>query len=214
MKSFIVIGLGKFGVSVARVLSSLGHDVLAIDNREEIVQELSDSVTHVIQADVTNEEVFKSLGVNNFDAAIVSIGDNIESSILATVLLKEAGAKYVLAKAQSELHARVLYKVGADKVVFVERDMGIRTAHNLISDNVEDIMEISSAFSVVELRPPRSWIGKSLKELNIRSTHGINIIAIKRQDAVNAAPGPDTIIGENDILVVFGENKDLNAFEK
>lgn len=214
MKSFMVIGLGKFGISVAKALFSLGHDVLAIDNHEEIVQELSDSVTHVIHADVTNEEVFKSLGVSNFDAAIVSIGDNIESSILATVLLKESGAKYILAKAQSELHARVLYKVGADKVVFVERDMGIRIAHNLISDNVEDIMEISSTFSVVELKPPKSWTGKSLKELDIRATHGINIIAIKKQDAVDASPGPDTVIGENDILVAFGKSKDLNAFER
>lgn len=209
-KSFVVIGLGNFGTSVAHTLAENGHDVLAIDNNEDLVEEASEYVTHAINADVTNEEVLKSLDIKSFDAAIVAIGVDIQSSILATVMLKELGAKYILAKAQNDLHSKTLYKVGADRVVFVERDMGIRIAHNLIMNNIIDMIELSSSFSIAELQPLPSWIGKTLNELQMRSKHGINVVAIKKEDSIDTSPTAESQIDNGDMLLVFGHNKNLS----
>lgn len=209
-KSFVVIGLGNFGMSVARTFAEHGHDVLAIDDNENLVEEASEYVTHAINADVTNEEVLKSLDIKSFDAAIVAIGVDIQSSILATVMLKELGAKYILAKAQNDLHSKTLYKVGADRVVFVERDMGIRIAHNLIMNNIIDMIELSSSFSIVELQPLPSWFGKTLNELQMRSKHGINVVAIKKEDSVDTSPTAESRIDKGDMLLVFGHNKNLS----
>jgi len=139
MNSFVVIGMGRFGQSVAKTLYQLGKDVLVIDQDEEVIQEISEEVTHAVVGNATDEHVLKSLGIRNFDVAVVAIGVDIQSSILVTVLLKELGVKYVVAKAQTELHAKVLNKVGADKVIFPERDMGIRVARNLVSTNIPDL---------------------------------------------------------------------------
>jgi trk system potassium uptake protein TrkA len=210
MRSFVVLGAGRFGESVAKTLYESGYEVLAIDQSEEIIQELSDYVTHAVVGDVTDENVLKSLGVRNFDVALVAIGGNMESSILVTLLLKEMGVKYILAKAQNALHAKVLSRVGADRVIFPERDMGIRVAYNLVSTNVLDFIELSPDYSIIEITVPQQWEGKSLRELNIRANYGINIMAIKNGTQINISPKADDVIKHDDILVVIGSNEDLN----
>jgi trk system potassium uptake protein TrkA len=213
LKQFAVLGLGRFGSSLAKTLYGLGHDVLAVDEREEVVQDISDSVTHAIQADAADESTLRSLGLRNFDVAIVTIGSDIQASILVTLILKELGVKYVVAKAQSELHAKVLYKIGADRVVFPERDMGVRLAHNLVSTNILDFIELSSDYSIVEVAALSEWKGKTLKELNMRVKYGINIIAIRREGKINVSPKAEDRIMENDVLVVVGDNDGIIRLE-
>ena len=160
-KQYVVIGIGRFGRSIATCLASLGKDVLAVDTDENIIAEIAPYVTHAVQADSTDEKALKALGIDNFDVAVVSIGGNLQASILVTMLCKELGVKYVLAKAQSEIHGKVLYKTGADKVVFPERDMGIRVAHNLSASNVLDYMEIAGDLRIVDIVSIESWIAKA-----------------------------------------------------
>ncbi|MCG0274546.1 MAG: TrkA family potassium uptake protein [Thermosediminibacteraceae bacterium] len=214
MKQFVVIGLGRFGSSVAKTLYKLGYDVLGIDINEEIVQSLVDSITHAVQADATDENTLKALGVRNFDVGIVSIGDDIQASILVTLILKDMGLKYVVAKAQNDLHAKVLYKIGADRVVFPERDMGIRVAHNLVASNILDYIELSPDFSIVEIQALPEWYDKTLRELQMRVKHGLNVMAIKRNEDVIVSPGAEDFIKKGDILVVVGQNKDIEKLEK
>lgn len=214
MKQFVVIGLGRFGSSVAKTLYKLGYDVLGIDINEEIVQSLADSITHAVQADATDENTLKALGVRNFDVGIVSIGDDIQASILVTLILKEIGIKYVIAKAQNDLHGKVLYKIGADRVVFPERDMGVRVAHNLVASNILDYIELSPEFSIVELEAFPEWYNKTLGELKMRKNYRLNVMAIKRGEEVIVSPGAEDFITKGDILVVVGQNKDIEKLEK
>lgn len=214
MKQYVVIGCGRFGSSVARTLYNMGHDVLAIDSSEEIIQYISEEVTHAIQADATDENVLKSLGIRNFDVAIITIGSNIQASIMTTLMAKELGVKYVVAKAHSEIHAKLLFKIGADRVVFPERDMGIRVAHNLVSGNILDYIELSPEYSIIEITAPSEWIGKTLLDLNVRSKYGINVMAIKHDSQINISPTATDCIKDGDILVVIGRNKDLEKLEK
>lgn len=214
MKQFVVIGCGRFGTSVAKTLYNQGHDVLAIDGNEEIVQEISDSVTYAAQADVQDENSLKSLGIRNFDVAVISIGSNIQASIMATLIVKEMGVKTVIAKAQNDVHAKVLYKIGADKVVFPERDMGVRVAHNLVSPNILDYIELSPDYSIVEIAAIAEWENKSLKELKLPTKYGVNVVAIKQIDSMNVTPKADDVIKAGDILIVLGNNKDLSELEK
>ncbi|MDF2839676.1 MAG: potassium transporter Trk [Clostridia bacterium] len=216
MKQFIVIGIGRFGSALAQRLYGLGHEVLAIDLNEESIQKISELVTHAVTADSTDESVLKSLGVRNFDVAIVAIGSDIQSSIITTLMLKELGVKYVVAKAQNDLHAKVLYKIGADRVVFPERDMGERVAHNLIATNILEFIELSPEYSIIEFTVPINWVGKKLRELNLRARFGINVVALKStsNDKINAAPMADDEIKEDTVLVVIGSNDDLKRLEK
>lgn len=215
MKQFAIIGLGRFGSSIAKTLYQMGHDVLAIDNDPEEVQEISDYVTHAVQADATDEVTLNTLGIRNFDVAVITIGTDIQSSIMITLLCKEMGVKYVLAKAQNEIHAKVLYRIGADKVVFPERDMGSRVAHNLVSSNILDYIELAPDYSLVEIVPNPEWEGKNLRQLNIRAKYGVNVIAIKREDGkVNVAPQAEDVVENNDILVVIGNNDDIKRIEE
>ena len=212
-KQFLIIGLGRFGSSIAKTIYELGHDVLAIDKDEEKVQEISDYVTHAVQMDSTDESILKTLGVTNFDVEVVTIGSNLQDSVMATLILKELGVKYIIAKANNELHAKVLTKIGADKVVLPERDMGTRVAHNLVSSNILDYIELSEEYSILEIEAIKEWFNKSLKEIEIRKKHGINVVAIKRGEKVNISPSAEDIIKENDVLVALGSAKDLNKFE-
>ena len=215
MKQFAIIGLGRFGSSIAKTLYQMGHDVLAIDNDPEEVQEISDYVTHAVQADATDEVTLNTLGIRNFDVAVITIGTDIQSSILITLLCKEMGVKYVLAKAQNELHAKVLYRIGADKVVFPERDMGARVAHNLVSSNILDYIELAPEYSLVEIASNPDWETKNLRQLNIRAKYGVNVIAIKRENGkVNVAPQAEDVVQKNDILVVIGNNDDIKRIEE
>ncbi|MEW9124790.1 MAG: TrkA family potassium uptake protein [Thermotaleaceae bacterium] len=209
MKQYVVIGCGRFGSSVACALYGMGYDVLAVDRDEEVIQSIADSVTHSIQADVTDEAAIKALGIRNFDVAIIAIGSDIQSSILATIIVKELGVKYVVAKAKSQLHGNVLSKIGADRIVFPERDMGIRVAHNLGASNILDYIDLSPEYSIMEVNAPKEWKGKTLETLNIRSKYGINVMAIKQGAKINITPSPSDQIKENDVIVIIGHNKDL-----
>ncbi len=214
MKQFVVIGLGRFGLSLAETLYDLGHDVLGIDIDEEIVQNVADSITHAVKADATDENALKALGVRNFDVAVVSIGNDIQASILVTLILKEMGIKYVVAKAQNELHGKVLYKIGADRIVFPERDMGIRVAHNLTLSNILDYIELSPEYSIIEISAISSWFNKSLSQLNMRRKYGLNVIAIKRDGDVIISPNGDDVILKGDVLAVVGQKHDIENMEK
>lgn len=213
MKQFAVIGCGRFGSSLAKTLYSLGNDVLAIDKDEELVQEISDYVTHAVQADVMDENVMKDLGIRNFDVVIISIGSNLEASIFATLIAKELGVKKVIAKAQNELHGKLLKKIGADKIVFPERDMGVRVAHNLVSTNILDFIELSPDYSIAEIKAIQAWENKTLKELKLSTKFGINILAIKRDNLINVSPNADDKILKGDILVVVGDTVDIEKTE-
>lgn len=212
-KQYVVIGLGRFGTSVAKTLYSLGNDVLVIDKDEDLVQDISDSVTHAVQMDATDENGLRSLGLRNFDVAIVTIGDNIQSSVMVTLLVKELGVKYIVAKGNSDLHAKVLYKIGADRVILPEKDMGVRVAHNLVSSSILDYIELSPDYSIMEIEALNEWQDKSLRELRLRSKYGINVMAIKKGDEINLAPSADDLIDAKDVLVAIGSAQDLSTLE-
>jgi len=214
-RDFVVFGLGKFGSSVAYTLAKNGCEVLAIDINEDIVQDVSDKVTHAVQADVTDSDALKALGIRNFDVAIIAIANNMQSSIMATILAKEIGVPFVLAKAQNDIHKKVLEKVGADKVIFPEREIGVRIANNLISDNFVDYIELSDDYSIAEISVIDEWIGNSLKELNMRAKYNINVMAIRRgEDDIIITPRANEVLNDGDILVVIGKNNELQNFNK
>jgi len=207
MKQFIVLGLGRFGSAVATTLVELGHEVLGVDNDEERVDDLKDKITQAVQADITEERVLKELGVKNFDAAIVSIGTDLEASILVTMMLKEMGLKYIIAKAQNNLHAKVLKKIGVNKVVFPERDMGARIARRLITPNIKDYVELEPDYNIMEIEALPEFIDNSLSELDLRNKYGINVLAIKRDNSFNISPQAKDVIKKDDFLIVIGETK-------
>lgn len=213
MKSFLVIGLGRFGAAVAQELSALGQEVLALDIDEENVQHIADQVTQAIQGDAQDEAVLRSVGARNFDCCVVAVGADMEASILITVMLKEMGAKYIVAKAMTPIHARVLERVGADRVVLPEIDMGQRLAQRLARTNVVDYIGVSDEFSIVEIHPPRSWVGNSLGKLGVRAKHQINVLAIRHGEGgqVDVNPQPDKVIGPDDLLIVIGTNEQVNS---
>lgn len=213
-KQYVVIGAGRFGSSVAVKLNDLGEEVMVIDRNDENIHALSDRVTHAVQADATDENALKALGVRNFEVAIVAIGSDIQSSILVTLMLKELGIPQIIAKAQSEHHAKVLYKIGADRVILPERDMGIRIANNLVSTSFVDFMELAPDYSIAELKPKDKWLNKTLTDLSLRSKFGVSLMAIKRGSEIIIAIDPDTVISKEDILVFIGHNDDLIKLEK
>lgn len=213
-KQFVVIGLGRFGYSVAKTLYKLGNDVLVIDRDEEKIQEICDYVTHAVQLDATDEKALKSLGIKNFDVAIVSIGSDIQASIMITLLMKELGVKYTIAKAKSDLHSKVLYKIGADKVVLPEKDMGVRIARNLVYSNVLDYIELSPNHSIMEIESSEIWHGKTLKDINFRNKYGVNVVAVKQENDIQVSPGAEYMITPKDIIVAIGTNKQLENIQK
>lgn len=212
-KQYAIIGMGRFGSSIANSLTKLGFEVLAIDSSEQRIQEVAGMVTHAVSADCTDEEALKALGIRNFDVVVVAIGQDIQASILTTLILKDLGVPMIVAKAQNELHGKVLNKIGADKVVFPERDMGTRVAHNLISPNILDYIELSDDYSIVEVRASHHLIGKSLVELDIRKKYSCNVMAIKNGGKFNISPGPNDPLVEGDIMVIVGQNDDLKKME-
>ncbi len=211
-KQFAVIGLGRFGASVAKTLNELGNDVLAIDNSEEAVQNVINNVTHAVQADAREEETLYSLGIRNFDNVIVAIGDDIEASILITLMLKEMGIKFIVAKAMNSLHGKVLKKVGADKVVFPEKDMGIRLAHSLSASSILDYIELTNQESIIEVAVPSRFIDRSISELDLSAKYGISIIAIKRGNSVIIAPDGAEKLIKKDILILLCSIERLDKF--
>ena len=214
MKSYIVIGLGKFGSEAARRLCQLNCEVLAIDRNPELVQPISSQVTQAVVGDARDKEVLRALGAKDFECAIVAIGDNLADSVLATMNLKELGVPYIVCKASDETHRQVLIKLGADKVVIPEQEQANRLAKNLSSPNVLDYIELSKEYGIIEIPAPGSWQGKSLKELNVRAKLGVNIIAVKDEGKINVSPAADYRIKENDVMVVLGETAALDAVER
>jgi trk system potassium uptake protein TrkA len=213
-KQFAVIGLGRFGGSVAKTLHDMGYEVMAIDKDSHRVQDFAQIVTHAVEADSTDENALRALGIRNFDVVVVSIGEDIQSSIMTTLILQEMGVKKVVVKARNDLHGKVLYKIGAHKVVFPERDMGVRVVHNLISPNILDYIELADDYSIIEISAGEFFAGKTLEELDIRAKFGCNVMAIKSGPRINIAPLAGDVIHEGDILVVIGHNNDLKKLEE
>ncbi|MBZ0155060.1 MAG: TrkA family potassium uptake protein [Alphaproteobacteria bacterium] len=218
-KQYAVIGLGRFGFSVAKTLTEMDCEVLAIDNDEERVKEVSDFVTHAVILDAIDEKALRSAGIQNVDVAVVSIGENIEASILVVMMLKEMGIRHIVAKAVTPLHGKVLENLKVDRIVYPERDMAIRVAHSLIRPSIVDQLELSPEYSIVELPAPPSLEGKSLRESQLRTKYGANLIAIKRGEGAerekwNVNPLPTDVIRKGDLLVLVGRNEDLERLSR
>ena len=213
-RDYAVIGLGRFGGSVCRELSLEGMPVLAIDLNENRINEFKNIASHAVIADATDEATLKELGINNIDHVIVAIGDNIQASILTTVMLSDMGIKKITVKAQNDYHERILKKIGAHQVVHPERDMGKRIAHSIISNNILDYLELSDEHSIVEVKAGEKMVGKTLAELGIRAKYGCNVVAIKSGDDINVSPGAQLKLKADDILIVVGSNDDISKFEK
>ena len=213
-KQYLVIGLGRFGRAICETLYENGSEVMALDIDQARVDDCADIATHAVCADAMEKDNLEQLGISNFDVAVVNIGQNVKASGIITMLLKEKGVETVVAKAHDEIHGLMLKKLGADKVVYPERDMGRRMAHNLRSANIMDFIEVSPDYSLSEIRPIEKWVGKDLGQLAMRAKYGINVLAIKSGDRVNATPSADTVIHEDDILLVMCEEKTLRMLDR
>ena len=214
MKSYIVIGLGRFGTEVARKLYELNCEVLAVDNNSDLVQQISQDVTQAVVADARDKDVLRALGAKNFDCAVVAIGGSLADSVLATMNVKELGIPKVVCKAHDETHRQVLLKLGADQVVIPEQEHADRLARSLSSHNVLDYIELSEDYGIIEVPAPKSWIGKTLKELNVRAKLGVNILAVKQGARINVSPSADYEICQQDIMVVLGDTLALKKVQK
>lgn len=213
-KEFVVIGLGRFGGSIVNELVELDADVMAIDISQEKVDEFAQIATQAVAADTTDESALRSLGIRNFEHVVVAIGENIQASILTTLILKEIGVKRITVKAQNDYHEKVLRKIGADQVVHPERDMGKRIANNMVSNNILDYLELSDEYSIVEIQANEKLAGSTLIDLDIRAKYGVNIVAIKRASQILVSPAAIEEIELNDILIVIGSDLDIHRFEK
>jgi trk system potassium uptake protein TrkA len=219
-RSFAVIGLGRFGAAMGTTLAELGHDVIGVDGDEDRVRQLADVLTHAVQLDATDEKALRAVGIKDVDVAVVSIGENIESSLLVVTLLRELGIQNIVAKAVTPLHGRILEKLGVSRVVFPERETAIRLAHSLVIPNVLDYIELSNSYSIVEVPAPTDFAGKTLKQIGLRSRFGLTTIAIKRPagpggpESTNIAPGPDDVVQAGDILSLLGSHERLGQLEQ
>lgn len=213
-KEFVVIGLGRFGGSIVSELIELNADVMAIDISPTKVEEFANIATQAVTADTTDEAVLHSLGIQDFEHVIVAIGENIQASILTTLMLKEIGVPKITVKAQNAYHEKVLKKIGADQIVHPERDMGIRIANNVVSNNILDYLELSDEHSIAEIQVSGQWVGHTIIELDVRATYGINIVAIKRQNDIIVSPQATEEMQLGDILIIIGSDDDIHTFEK
>ncbi|MFU8794580.1 MAG: potassium channel family protein [Dethiobacteria bacterium] len=214
-KSFLVIGAGRFGKSVARTLFAAGHDVMVVDKDEALIQQISGEVTDAIAADITSEACVKAIGVRDFDAVVLAIGFDVQASIMAAILLIEKEARYIVAKAQTDLHGKVLEKIGINRIIYPERDMGQKIARSLIAPTIIDMIELSDEYSVVEVKAPADMVGKTLLELNLRARYGVSVIAFRRNNGgkTNISPIAEDVVEANDIIVAIGENKSLQKLD-
>ena len=216
-KEYIVIGLGRFGSSVARQLEANGCRVLAIDRQEKRVNQIADYVTLAMCVDVANEEALRELGGRNFDGAIISIGHSLDASVLAAIWAKEQGIGKIIAKAYDEKQGKILTKIGADKIVYPEKEIGVHVANTLAFNNLFDAIELTAEYSIADIETLRGWVGKDLKELNLRKKYGVNVIAIKRDGALLINPPAEEPTQQDDTFVLLGKNNTLkkivNAYE-
>ena len=209
-KEYAVLGLGRFGRSIALSLAQAGCEVMVADKESANVSMVVENVVHAEIGDVTNREFLESLGLSNYDGVIIGIGSNLESCVMATLLAKEVGAKFVIAKAGSDLQAKILKKIGADRIIFPEYETGIRLANQLVHGNGFDVIELSSTHSIMEVDVPEQWVGKTLKTLDIRAKYKVNIIGIKHEGELLAPPDPDMPFSDDDVLIALGENNMLD----
>lgn len=210
-KQVVVIGLGRFGSSVARTLCDLGNEVLGIDIDPKRVECVADFATQAIQLDATDEEALKEVGVGDFDIGVVAVGGDLKSSILITLLLKRLGVKTVISKAQDDLHGEILEKVGADRVIYPERDTGIRVAHAISTPNLVDYLEVMSGYGIAKLVPPPSFVGKELGQLELRSRYGLTPLILRRDGELMINPSRSEVLGRGDVLVLSGRDEQLEA---
>ena len=213
MKQIAVLGLGRFGRSLAKSLEDMGHEVLGVDANEEIVDEMSEVLTNAVQANVQEENALRQLGITNFDVVVVSIGGDIQASIMTTMLLKEMGVPYIVCKVTTDLHAKIVSKLGADRVIFPERDMGIRLARSIANSDILEFIELSSEHSMLEIHTPQDWAEHTIIESNVRARYGIYIVAIRRCDEMIVTPGPSETLHKGDILIVIGSNDQLEKLD-
>ena len=214
MKSYFIIGLGLFGEALARNLCKLGAEVLAMDLRNDLVQLVANDVTHAVVGDAQDKSVLRALGAADFDCAVVAIGDDLAASVLTVMNLQELGVKEIICKAHDETHRRVLERLGVDRVLIPEQAHAQRVARSLVRHNVLDYIELSEEYGILDVPAPKSWIGKTLKELNVRAKLGVNIIAVESDKKTNVSPAADYMIREGDIMVVLGDTYSLEAVQK
>ncbi len=218
--SFAVIGLGRFGSAMAITLTELGQEVIGVDANEERVQKHADVIGAAVQLDATDERALKAAGIPDVDVAVISIGENIEASLLAVMLIKDLGVPKIVAKAVTPLHGRILERLGVDRVIFPEREMAMRVAHSLVVANVLDYIELSRDFSIIEMPAPGEFAGKSLKDLQLRNRYGLTLIAIKRKtgtgdgEVTNVAPNAEDVIAAGDVLSLLGSNERLGQLDR
>lgn len=212
IKQFAVLGLGRFGQALVQTLVENGHDVLCCDKNPEVISQMSAYATDIMQADIADEKALKEMGLNNYDVVIIATGDSLESAVMATMAAKEMGVETVIAKAKDTKQANVLYKVGADKVVLPERDMGIRLGTSLVTTNVLEYINFSDTYGMAEVAPKSEWVGKTLAGADVRAKTGFNIVAIKRGKEVLVSPSPQEIIGADDILVIIGTTEKIQNY--
>ena len=211
-KEYIVFGLGRFGSSVARQLQANGSNVMAVDNNAKKINMIADYVTHAVCMDITSEDAMKELGLSNFDVAVVAIGHNLEAAIFAVIWAKEQGIKKVIAKANDEMQGKILAKVGADEIIYPEREMGSHLANNLAFGDLLDAIELTADYSIADIPLMREWAGKSLEELRLREKYHVSVIAVKRSRELEISPRPDKKFSEGDVLVMIGTNSMLKKF--
>lgn len=208
-KSFAVFGLGRFGASVALALADAGAEVMVVDNNPENISEISDQVTCAITADLTEPDVIKNLGISNMDAVLVAMSQDLEASIMCVMVSKELGVPFVLAKAKDVRMGDILTRIGADKIIYPEFETGIRTARKLISSDFLEFFDLSEKMSMIEMLPKESWVGHSLKELNLRQKYNINVIAVKHNNEISAVLDPDEPLKKDSPLLITVEKKNL-----
>lgn len=210
-KQYAVLGLGRFGLEIARNLSEFGCEVLAVDQNEEVTNSLIGITTHTATADVSDEAVLRSLDIDSFDAVIIAIGDNIQSSIVCALCCKELGAKYIIAKAKNDKHAKILEKIGVDRIVVPEKDTAARTASMLFNPNINDIIEMEAGYSIAQINLPHNWVEKDIVSLNIRNNLNINVLFVVGKDGVYV-PDSDTKFVEGDKVVIGGLTDAMDNF--
>ncbi len=216
MKQFAVIGLGNFGHYLARALCAKGHEVMAIDRDPQKVQAIKDLITQAVVADATDREVLETLGLRNMDTAVVAIGTDINNSVLATLHLRDVGVQHIVAMAISEPHGRILEKIGASEVVFPERDLATSLAEKLHNPNMLDYMPFSPDYSIVELAPPKGFVGRPLRDLDLINRYGVQVVAVKEliPDRLNMIPTGNFVVKDSDILILLGPNKSLERLRE
>ena len=214
MKSILIIGTGKFGKSLALKMAELGNEVMVVDKDENELRDISEYVTSAQVADCMDENVLKSLGINNFNICFVCIGDNFQSSLEITSLLKDNGAKYVVSKADRDIHAKFLLRNGADEIIFPEKDMAHRAAYRFSANHMFDYIQLSPEYSISEIETPESWVGKTISQVNVRSNYNINVLAYKEGGKIYPLSNPNYLFKENTHLVVSGAWKDVEKLSK